>query len=245
MHTGESGGPGNNAGADPTEKVTLAIATGLDPGSNLRKNRIFHLTPLGVDFDGKLTPEQSREGFQFLRMADDCGHLWLADFIAKTTADHGEQFVQETLVQLQFPLDQAQRALAIGSLHRGVRHATLTTEHYWALAHAPEKRLSDTEQLKWAAVAVEHKMTAAHLSKCIAAGKVLPKEDAARLSGRGSGVATPHGIRQAFDTWFRQVDANDPIDRWPVDRKRELLEELRPVAKIVRDLEEELESAGS
>lgn len=172
-------------------------------------------------------------------MMDDAGHLWLADFIAKTAADHGQEFVQETLVGLQFPLDQAQRAIAIGSLHRGVRHPALTTEHYWAMAHA-EKKLGEHDQLKWAKLAVEHKMTAAHLVKCIAAGKVLPKEDAGRLNGRGSGLATPHGIRQSFETWFRQTDQNDPIHQWSIERKRELYEELKPVAKVVADLEEAL-----
>lgn len=172
---------------------------------------------------------------------DDSGHLWLADFIAKATVDHGQEFVQETLVQLQFPLDQAQRALAIGSLHRGVRHPFLTTEHYWTLAHA-ERKLTETEQLKWGSLCVEQKMTAAHLSACIAAGRVLPKPDASRLNGKGSGVTTPHGIRQAFDLWWRQVDENDPIRHWTMDRKRELYEELKPVAKIVRDLEDELQS---
>lgn len=217
--------------------VGLAITGGLSPGAKLRENRLFSVSETGVEFTGEMTYEQWQDGMKLLRWVKSSSTLWLADFIKRGTDLFGRERVESALVQLEFDLVDAQRAIAVNTLDRAVRQVELTTEHYWVLSKA---ELSPDMQVQWAALAVEHRLTALQLAKSITAGRVLTREEQARNSGRGSGLATPHGIRQTFDLWFQQVDRNDPLHTWPKERKAELYEELRPLKKLLDDLEREV-----
>lgn len=215
-------------------RVELAITTGLSAGAKLRENRIFHLTPMGVEFTGEMTLEQWREGMRLLQMFEAAGTLWKVDFVAEGARRFGEETVQATFAELEFLQTDVQQIYALRTLDRGARRPELTPQHYWALA---AHRLTAEKQREWADRAVEHKLSAAQLDKSIAAGRVMTKAELGNGSGRGSGIANPHGIRHAFDLWFKQTEESDPIDRWPRDRQEQLYEELAPVAKVVRDLE--------
>ncbi len=217
--------------------VELAVVSGLTPGAKLRENRLIRMTPTGVEFQGEMNIDQWQDGMKFLRWMKSASTLWLADFITTGEKLFGKEVVQDCLVQLEFDLMDAQRALAVGSLDRRTRLPELTTEHYWVLAQA---KLTPGKQTHWAAQAVQHKLTAHLLARSIAEGKVIGRAEHSRNTGRSSGLATPHGIRQSFDLWWRQVEENEPLHTWEPARKRELLEELKPVAKIVRELESEL-----
>jgi hypothetical protein len=196
-----------------------------------------------MDFRGSMSIERWREVMHTLQMWKTASTVWLADAITYGRDHFGQAEVEDTLTQMEFDLMDAQRAIGIGTLDRDTRHAELNSEHYWVLAKA---QLSTDEQIRWASLAVKHKLTAALLGKSITAGKVITPNESSLNSGRGSGIATVQGFRQLFDTWFRKVDQDDPIQKWPETRKRELLEVLKgPVRlglQLARALGVELEA---
>lgn len=252
MHTGESlGGTATEDVINPNEdrsSVSLALTAGLAEGAKLRINRMLRFTPTGIEWDGaKPTEEQMRELFRMLKwIADGALPVWLADAIGKARQACGQDVANRLLVETEFSLDLAQKAIAIDSLTRDLRHPFLTAEHYWALAHGtlPGKagqKLNEAAQCKWAELAVEHRLSARLLMLSISNDRVMTSEQSGTNSGRGSGLATPHGIRQAFDLWYGQVEFKK-MDR---DGMKQAYEELKPVAKVVRQLEEELAATES
>src|SRR6266481_3730119 len=60
----------------PTE-VQLALTSGLAPGAKLRENRLFALSPTGVDFKGELTLAQWMEGMLMLSWMTTAFTIWL------------------------------------------------------------------------------------------------------------------------------------------------------------------------
>jgi hypothetical protein len=43
-----------------------------------------------------------------------------------------------------------------------------------------------------------------------------------------------------FESWWRRVGKDDPVEKWETDRKREILEELKPAAALGLRLAREL-----
>jgi hypothetical protein len=248
MQDGNESGPGEEKSEAVSTTIDLALTRGLSPGAKLRENRLFQITPTGLKFMGELSYEQWQDGMAMIKMMKGNLQVWLADFISHGRQLFGDEKVQETLAQMEFDYQDAQKAIAIGSLPAAVRRCGLTSEHYWVLAKAG---LEDGQQEQWAALAEEHKLTPLQLVQSIAAGKVI-KEGKGRNAG-AKGIATVHGIRQYFDLWYHQVDKTDPITNWTPDRKRELWEELKgPVEVGVRlarelgiKLEEEISDFGT
>ena len=220
--------------AHETTAVTLAIATGLSPGSNIRENRMFQLTPIGAEFVGNISFDQWIEGMKTLRMCSTAAKVWLADFLAKGRQAFGETKVQETLSQLQFTLTDADEALAIASLPRGIRHEKLTSEHYWVIATAS---LTQAEQVRWAKLALDHSLSPKLLKESIAAGEVITGVTGQNHRG---GVATVQAFRQIFDRWMSQVDKSDPIHTWDERRKRALYQELEGPMRVGLQLAQSL-----
>ncbi len=218
--------------------VALELTGGLTPGSR-RDSCLFHLMPTGVEFVGEMKLGQWREGMRMLKLCKSSLTVWLADFIRYGTEQFGQDEVEQTIVQMEFDLVDAQRAIAIGKLDPDVRNIELSPDHYWVLSKA---NLSPMGARHWSQLSVKHRLTAHQLAESIAKGRVVTCREHSRSMGRSSGIATPHGIRQSFDLWWKQVEKEDPIEAWDRDRKAALLEELRPVAKIVQDLETDLSS---
>ena len=219
--------------------VNLALTGGLSPGAKLRKNQLFTLKATGVEFSGEMTYEKWLDGMKLVKMAKNSLALWRADFVREGNRLFGKDRVNEAMVQLEFELHDARRAIAIASLDPSIRSSELDEHHYWVLARASK---SGANAQRWAEVAIKHKLTANQLMQSIAAGRVVTTAERSRAIGRGSGIATPHGIRQSFELWRNQVGKEDPIARWDRKKKQALLEELGPMVKMVRDLEADLES---
>ena len=212
---------------DRTAGVELAIAAGLTPGAKLRDTRVFNLTATGVEFRGDMTDEQFTQGLQLLRLASTGVQVWLADFLVQGRRLFGDERLQEILEQLEFPEMEVNRAAGIASLAAGVRRDGLTSEHYWVLAKAA---LSPAQQERWAAAAVDHKLSAVALLRSIKEGKVLKAETTG--PSRKGGVATIQGFAAIFDTWFKRVEGRDPIESWPEERLRELWEDLKGPTRV-------------
>ncbi len=219
--------------------MTIAITDGLAAGAKLREQRMFTLSPYGVEFLGgrdgttAMTLGQWHSGLRMLRMVKTSSELWMADFVKKGAALFGMDAVNDSLVQLEFDLVDAQRAIALASLAESVVRDGLTSEHLYQIARA---QLLELEQIRWAGLAVQHKLSPAALAASIAGGEVILSAKALGGAGRGSGLASPHGIRQAFDLWSKQVD----VAAMSLEARQQTLDELRPVGEMIRQLEESL-----
>lgn len=212
-----------------SEGIQLAVMQGMPPGGKIRTNEIFALGITGITFNGEMSLERWRELMRMLRAWKQAGTTWLADAIRHGREQFGDAVVEETLVQMEFDLVDARRAMGIGALTDGVRHSSLTSEHYWVLSKA---ELPVEDQTKWSALAVEHELTAQQLAKSITAGKVVTNDGASGGGGRASGFATFQGLRQLFDSAWRRVQANDPLEKWDDDRKRALWCELEGPTRV-------------
>jgi len=213
--------------------VQLALTSGLAPGAKLRENRLFALSPTGVDFKGELTLAQWMEGMLMLSWMKTAFTIWLADFIECGRKRFQKETVEEAIVQLEFTEFDVSRALAIADLPREVRADHLTGEHYFVLGRSG---LDDEQTKHWATLAEEHHLSAAQLKDSIAAGEIVTRTP---TSG-GRGLPTIQGFRQIFDRWWAQVDTHDPLNGWPKERKLQLFEELRPSVKVGLQLAREL-----
>ena len=223
--------------APPAAPPSLRFAAlgELGVGGKLRENRIFSITETGIEFHGTPTKEQWREIVAgFLRIRDHF-HLALADLIAIAEKEWGRAFVEEEIGQLQLPLYDAQRAIAICGLSRDVRHPALGVDHYWVLANK-EFALDHEAQMKWSGLAVEHRLSPSALAASISAGRLLLPGQTANTRHRAT-IATPAGIAQAFELWRGQVDPAQ-LDH---DAKIETLKQLRPIAAVVALLEAEVD----
>lgn len=224
MHTGESGEKAEEAVKAPPE-VRLALIGGLGMGGKLRENRCITLTATGAIFTGDPTLEQWREGLQAVRWLRTSGDLICADFLRKGRELFGVETVNLSLVQLEFNLLDAQRAIAIAGLASTVERVGLTSDHLVCIAEA---ELLELQQVYWAGAAVEHRLTVQELRRSIVAGEVLKGRQFTLTGGtRITELASPHAVAQAFMHWRRQVD---PLTL-PEATQREVFGELQESAR--------------
>jgi hypothetical protein len=226
----------------PIDLVTipLALSGGQVPGYNLRANRMMELLPTGIHFLGVVPKPQLVELFAALKRLRQTYHLALADTAAHGRQHYGDAFVEATMEQLQFDLGDTARADAIGQVPRAMRHPSLTAEHYYVVAKTIFRGLvtadEEAEAAKWLAVAVEKGLSPHTLQESIKAGRVLPEPSAAQ---KKSGLPTIEGVRFLFDQWKSKVTKKEgDIVHWDAERKRRLLEELRPFIDLAQRLME-------
>ena len=97
--------------------------------------------------------------------------------------------------------------------------------------------LAPADMTRWAQEVLNHSLTAVELENSIAQGKVMK---ALRAGAKSGGLVTIEGFRQSFETWFSRVEKVEPVEKWNADRKREVLEELRPSMELGVRLAREL-----
>ena len=167
-------------------------------------------------------------------------HVWelgFADILNYGRERFGEEKVEEALHQLEFNLQDAQRALAIGQIPLDLRVEELTAEHYYILGKAD---LTPKERGRWAAIAHKEKLSALELQKSIEAGKVVRLRTIEGMSGRNSGVATIEAISFWFERWENQVGGEKAVLAWGRDVKVAWLTEVRPILDLAAKVEKSL-----
>ncbi|MES2571455.1 MAG: hypothetical protein V4710_15550 [Verrucomicrobiota bacterium] len=208
--------------------IGLAVTNGVAEGGKLRGNRMFQITATGIDFAGVMTKEHVVEAFRLVRRMKSLYHVCLADLIDHARTHHGDEFVAETMQQMEFDLSDATQANAIGELPRECRRAELTSAHYWVVAKA---ELEPDQTKHWLDVAVKEKLSPLDLTRAIAMGAVALNGTSG--SGKRGGVVTIQGIRMLWDTWERQVTKSDPIEKWDEARLRRFLDEAAPMEAAI------------
>jgi hypothetical protein len=213
--------------------VALALTAGLSPGAKLREKQCFTLQPNGVSFHGPLTSERWKQGMRALAWMKRSFHFWLADFINHGRQHLSKEEVEESIVQMEFASFDVDRALAITDYPEAARSEKLTSEHYFVLSR---RGVKGDSLVPWIKLAEEHELTPVELDNSIAAGKLVKRKTAKSTRG----IVTIEGFRMTFESWWRRVGKDNPVEKWETDRKREILEELKPAAALGLRLAREL-----
>ena len=129
-----------------------------DPETNLTKissvdfftgaSGFVSITHKGIVVRGTLTYEEWRRALFGILWLKNMFHIASADLIGHGRRAYGEVLVEETLQQMEFPLNDAKRAEAIAKVPWGARDAALTGEHYYVAGAAS---LTDAKCREWLA----------------------------------------------------------------------------------------------
>ena len=202
--------------------IELALVEGLAPGAKLRESHMVQVSALGMVFDDGMSLERWKASLRLIRQVKSMATLYLSDAICFGRKKFGEAVATEAMGQLELGLNEAQQAVAIGTLGRECRRVGLTGEHYYVMARAV---LNPEAQGKWADLAVEHDLSAAELAASIEAGEVRKKE------GKSRGFVTIEGINTLFSTWWRQVEET-PVNEWEDARVRDAWRNLEGATRV-------------
>ncbi len=224
------------------DAVTVMLtALGLQRSLDLQKGG--HLL-LGVDItrhglvlNTDLTVEQWRSILDRLRLAKECYHTALSDTLRYGRQRFGDELVDQTIEQLEFPFDDINKASSIGAVPRLLREQfQLTAEHYYILGlHFREDHAS---QEMWAGRAAEHRLSPLALRRSIEAGEILTDEALRQRTGGGSGIPVLQGISLPFTRWKRNVGGLDGVKKLPRDQQVAILEEITPLVDFALELRE-------
>lgn len=187
------------------------------------------ITETGLRIHRILTKQEVSDLLVRLQRVRHIYHAALADVLTHARTHHGEDFVNETLDQLEFPFEDVQKAQAIQAVPQLLREQSgLSAEHIYVLGRQfPE---DTNEQEKWAALAGKHELTALALKRSIQTGTILTDEKIHALSGRSSGIPVINGlITVEFRRWLNQVGGRNVVLGWNKTQKLALLDEFEPL----------------
>jgi hypothetical protein len=195
----------------------------------------YSFTTDGLVFDPHLMTQQ-----HWLKAMNDLAtvrrtwHTCMADAIAFGRSHYGDGTVAETLQQLELSIDDVRRSEFLATLPGSILHSPgLTSEQAYILSRelpdAPKE-----EHERWATIAIEHKLTATALARCIQAGKVLSQTELDTRSGKSSGgIITVQGIVQTFRLWLTNVGGVEGLKRFTPAQRAELATHLQPITTVI------------
>ncbi len=217
------------------ESVVLALVTESSVAPTTPR---IQITPLGVQFLGKMTYGQWREALFAWKKGGDIFHIGLADFIEYGKKEFGEDKVDETLELFDFDMADVLKSHAIGQLPLDLRDVSLTSEHYYILAKGLPSAMK--EQARWAAIAKKNALTPIELKRSIEKGEVVKQAEIERTSGQNSGLPNIEGLAMTFQRWTKQVGGEENILKQPDDWKRKFLDEVHPIVELAQKVESTL-----
>ena len=192
-------------------------------------------TAEGLTLDEKMTWEQTKELITSFKLFADAGTLALSDALSFAKSKGWEEQTEMLLGELAFDEAMVRKAVAVGYVPRGLRHPKLTVEHYYVVSG-----LEKPAQTKWLKIAVDKAMSPILLKRSIEAGKPLTQEALEEMRGSGSGILNFAGILTSFERWERKVGGEEAILHWPKGTRRQWLEDMQPVAVLMKKVQESL-----
>ena len=202
---------------------------------HLAKGRV-ELTPYGAIVEGIGYAEWK----EVLGSLNQIKHTYLAavaDVAAYGRANFGDEKVNAAFEQLEFDLNDATKATAIGTISLELRtEYELTAEHAFLLS-----RLADgQEREKWAKLTNENQLTPLELKRSIEADKIVRQKDILEQSGHGAGINTIQGAAFSVRKWEKQMGGRDKIMGLPSTDRTKLLQVLQPVIELAATIEQSL-----
>lgn len=200
------------------------------------------VTEHGAVINRNLSLEEWQNAMKEIRRVKHAYHAVLADLTGYGTEHFGEQTVADAMEQMEFDLDDSNKAAAISNLSLSFRTLySLNSEHAFILSAIKD----DDEREEWAKKCKEHNLTALELKRSIQAGKIMRKEDLAKASGQGAGVPTVQAVRFQFERWCRAVGDKEKILNLPKPERRQLLTTLEPIIELAAEVQLSLEDLVS
>jgi len=198
-----------------------------------------HVTEHGIVFPEDLSREDWTTVLTTLKAIHDGYHAALADTIAYGTANFGEEVVQATCEQLEFPQADFNQARDISKIPVGLRKNAegLTAEHFHVVGHTFGD--DDIKQKKWIETASNLNLTPRELRRSIEKGEVI-RDDAKKTGRNSGGILTIQAITMTFSKWKEQVGGDAVLESWSDEEKRAFIQQTHEFAtfrlQIVKSL---------
>jgi hypothetical protein len=199
-------------------------------------SRKFELTPRGLRF---LEPMSSAECAQLLRTLKVLGDhfdLCFGSAVKQTMEWHGEEETKAILAQLQLPLADARRALALAQAELAFDSWTgLTAEHIVILS---TEFKGHGLQEQWAAKVVEHELSPRALKRSIERGEVVTDAEMAEDSGsKSGGLGFLDELDWAFESWARRIGGRGAVLELSLEDMEHWLNGTRKIVELYREVE--------
>jgi len=199
--------------------------------------RKFELTPRGLRFFEPMGAEECAQLLRALKMLGDHFEVCFGSAVKQTLEWHGEEATKDILGQLELPLADARRALALAQAELPFDTWTgLSAEHLVILS--VEFKGHELQE-QWAQRVVDHELSPRALKRSIERGEVVTDAEMDEDSGKKSGgLGFLDELDWAFESWARRIGGRTAVLELPVD---DMEHWMRGVKKIV-DLYQEVAS---
>jgi hypothetical protein len=207
--------------------------------NNLITDPGITVTPHGALVTRTLTFDEWRRAMHSTRQVKRAYHAVLADLTGYGRLHFGEKAVADAMEQLEFEMDDANKATAIHKLPLEFRtlHG-LDSEQAFVLSSVKD----EDERTRWAETCRKENLTALELKRSIEAGKVMRKEDLAKACGQGAGLPTVQAVRFQFERWQRSIGGKQKILSLTPSARKEALKTLEPIIELAAELQLSLET---
>jgi hypothetical protein len=196
------------------------------------------ITRHGLSITHDLSMEQWRSMIERLRLVKECYHTALSDAIRYGRTRFGNDIVDQTIEQLQFPFADITHAESIGEVPRLLRETySLTAEHYYILGLLFPG--DTTSQEMWAQRTVEHHLSPIALRRSIETGQILTDEALKQRTGNGSGIHVLQAVSLPFTRWTRSIGGLDGVKKLKRTDQIAILDELTPIVEFALELRQQ------
>lgn len=223
---------------DPT--LISLTALGLEAAFAARSTGLpllqMDITRYGLRIQEDLTEETWTALMMKLKLIKDTFRTTIADLLSYGRNRFGEDFVNDTVEQLEFSFEDITQANAIGKVPLALRQGyQLTSEHSYVLGLAfPD---DPTSQDLWASRAREHHLSALALKRSIERGEIITDEALKGETGSGSGIPVINGLGLQFSRWQNHIGGEEKVLTMSEPARRQILREISPIAALCRRIE--------
>jgi hypothetical protein len=172
-----------------------------------------------------MTWEEYEDGLRVWKFMSTKFKMGFADYLAFGRRKWKNK-VDALLGQLEFDLPMVSSATQIANVPTDVRQPHLEAEHYIVLSKAD---LTKKQQIKWAKVASEQRLSPSTLKASINMGEVVSP---ALAKQRTSGIISINGIRLELDIWLQRVGGIEGIDKMEEAAQQDIAVELEKFVQI-------------
>jgi len=181
----------------------------------------FNLTENGLVFaEGTTRAEWVKVGF-VLANASKATTKWVADWTRYGMAQFGKAVVELESGQLMFAPLVLENARQLALLPEDVCESGVSPQHAKVLL---EECSGPADMSRWAKLAIHEGLTPGELRESIEQGKVTRREES-----ESRGIPTINGVRGLYDRWAASTLRERPLEGWPPEDLRALLDELKPI----------------
>ena len=187
-------------------------------------------TTRGVTFPLQLSRDGWLEYGRFLSRAKDGLTFWRASWLDFGRVNFGDEFVRESIAQLEFEFTDVRKAQLLNSLP--VRDPELTAEHHFVLA---KSKLDDVARNMWVDLTKKSDLSPNELQESIKLGRVTKLDEGQETKSWGAGFATIEGIARQWELLMKQI--GDLWEQWTASEIAEFRIHIGNIVEFDRKLQ--------